>query len=169
MTLSTTLFAATVLCFVHISLAMIPSLGTSTAQSVRSMLQDNDFRLRNSGTPQLTSPDFTSFFFDATNTPALAATDTQFLVSTTNVKAGRFFIKHYHPRAAEILYTTRGRFQSKFWFEGPNPRVVTNYLREGDSVVYPQGLVHQVKCISRRDCTFVAVLNSGDPGLIPVV
>lgn len=162
------LFLLACLALLHLGAALIPSLGQRAAQAVRSPLPDRAFLLRN-GRPQLTSPNFRANIFEAANTPALAATDTQMFVATTHVKAGKKFIKHYHPRAAEILYVIRGRMRSQFWFEGANPRVVTNILRRTDSVVYPQGLVHEVQCISRRDCTFVAVLNSGDPGFNPAL
>ncbi len=152
----------------HLTAALIPSLGLSTAQNVRSKLRNKDFVIRNVGAPQVSSRNFKAYIADATNKPALAATDTQFFVATVHVKAGRSFFKHYHPRGAEIIYVTKGRFLSKFWFEGKNPRVVRNWLKVGDSVVYPQGLVHLDRCIGWEDCTFVAVINSGDPGIVPV-
>ncbi len=158
----------TVFAVAHMTAALIPSLGLSTAQDVRSKLRNKDFVIRNVGVPQIATRDYRAFVADATNKPALAATDTQFLVSTVHVKAGRPFFKHYHPRAAEILYVTKGRFLSKFWFEGSKPRLIRNWLKAGDSVVYPQGLPHLVRCVGWEDCTFVAVLNSGDPGIVPV-
>lgn len=67
-----------------------------------------------------------------------------------------------------MLYVSRGRMVSFLWDEGNKPRIIRNVLNKGDSTVFPQGLVHLVKCISKIDCTFIGVLNSGDPGTVPV-
>ncbi len=165
---STTVPLLTFAVLARIAAGAIPSFGLQTASSVRSGLLDSDFLIRGAGPALGPLQDFVSVTADASNKPALAATDTQFRVSTNQVKSRRWFLKHYHPRAAEVVYVTRGRMLARFWFEGKNPRVVRNILRVGDSVVIPQGLVHHVKCVSRVDCTFIGVLNSGDPGTVPV-
>lgn len=152
----------------HMSTASIPSLGRATAQNVRSKLRDIDFVIRGNVPPITGNNGFSSITADATNKKVLSATDTQFRISTVHVASGRPFVKHYHPRGAEVLYVTRGIMVSYLWDEGNKARVIRNVVRKGDSTVFPQGLVHLVRCISKIDCTFVGVLNSGDPGTVPV-
>ncbi|CDF36615.1 unnamed protein product [Chondrus crispus] len=90
-------------------------------------------------------------------------------VIRVSVKAGRDLFTHFHPRASETVTLLRGKASVAFTFEGlGDARRVTNALRKGESTVFPQGLVHETTCISKKDCVFLAFLNSADPGIVPV-
>jgi len=156
-------------CLFSLSLASIPSLGLDTAPAVRSGLRDRDFRIQFSRGIQVTTPDFSVSIADLSNFPALAATDVQSTIVRVSVKAGRPFFAHYHPRGTETLNALQGTFRISFRFEGlGDVRTVTNIIRAGESTVFPQGLIHETVCISDTDCAFLSVLNSADPGTVPV-
>lgn len=165
-----TLLTLALLAVFTIASARIESLGLATAQATRSKLSDSAFVVRPVGTPQIIAPDrrFFAFATSPSRKPALAATDTQVQVNTVTVRAGKPFFKHFHPRGVETLTVLKGRVLSQTWFEGSNPRVIKVTLRPRDSTVYPQGLMHLARCVSKTDCVFTAVFNSADAGTVPV-
>ncbi len=151
------------------SLASIPSLGLSTAGAVRSGLRDRDFRIQFPRGTQINTPNFKVSIADLNNFPALAATDVQSTIVRVSLKSGQPFIPHFHPRATETLNALQGTFRISLRFEGlGDVRTITNTIRAGESTVFPQGLIHETTCISRSDCVFLSVLNSADPGTVPV-
>lgn len=153
---------------VFLAESRITSLGTDTAQSVRNPLADNDFILDPSKGVAIDTADFRIRIAELSNFPVLAGTDTQSQVVRVMLKSGRDFIPHYHPRGTEILNVLRGRFRFTIRFEGLNPRVVTIHVREGQTTIFPQGLIHTARCVSKRDCMFLSNFNTADPGLVPV-
>lgn len=156
--------------FLSVSSARITTLGQSTAEMTRAGLPDTAFRVRPTGAPPIVSPDgrFSAFATSPSANPALAATDTQVQVNTVTVRAGSPFLKHFHPRGTETLTVHKGALVAQLWFEGFNPRMVRVHLQPFDSVVYPQGIIHLSRCVSKEDCVFTAVFNTADPGLTPV-
>jgi len=149
------------------SLASIPSLGLSTAGAVRSGLGDGDFRIQFPRGTQINTPNFQVSIADLNNFPALAATEST--IVRVSLKSGQPFIPHFHPRATETLNALQGTFRISLRFEGlGDVRTITNTIRAGESTVFPQGLIHETTCISRSDCVFLSVLNSADPGTVPV-
>lgn len=161
-----------VLAFVSLgtsTLAMIPSFGLQTATSVRSELEDKDFKITPALGIRVDTPDFRVRIADLTNFPALAGQDVQSTIVRVTLKPGASFFRHFHPRGTETLNALRGTFRVSFAFEGlGTPRVVTNVIKAGQSTIFPQGLVHETKCISQKGCTFLSVLNSADPGTVAV-
>lgn len=158
-------------CLLGLSFASfsIPSFGLQTAAAIRSKLQDSDFRIQFSRGTQVNTTNFQVQIADVANFPALAGQDVQSTLTRVNLKAGQAFITHFHPHATETLNAIQGTFRVSFVFEGlMNPRNISNVIRAGESTVFPQGLVHSTVCISKSDCVFLSVLNSADPGTIPV-
>lgn len=155
-------------CMVTSSLAMIPSFGLQTATSIRSELDDKDFKITPALGIRIDTPDFKVRIADLTNFPALAGQDVQSTIVRVTLRSGAAFFRHFHPRGTETLNALRGTFMVSFTFEGlGTPRVVTNTIKAGQSTIFPQGLVHETKCISKTGCTFLSILNSADPGTIP--
>lgn len=147
----------------------IPSLGLETAAGVRAGLRDGDFRINFSRGTRIETANYTVAIADLANFPALGAQDVQMTVIRVSVKAGRELFTHLHPRASETVTLLRGTSRVAFTFEGlGDARRVSNVLRKGESTVFPQGLVHETSCISKKDCVFLAFLNSADPGIVPV-
>ena len=160
-----TLFLLSILPFAFCS---IPSSGTQTAGSVRNALPDSAFKIDPRDGAVTRTADWTSRAATVADFPALGGADVQTLVSRTSIRPGKAFITHSHPRSSETLYLVRGRLNATFSFEGASPRVVTNLLSAGQATVFPQGLVHSVRCVSKSFCEYVATFNSADPGLVPV-
>lgn len=167
---STPLFLPVLALFIGLAVAAIPSNGQQTVLSVRSILPDRAFLIRNDRHPDTVSSDgrYLVYNTNPVRNPALAAPDTQVQVNTVHLKGGRRFTKHYHPRATETVILHKGRLVSQLWFEGSKPRKVQITLRPRDSTVYPLGLVHLVRCVGRETCVFTAVFNSADPGAVLV-
>lgn len=158
--------------FVSLSIAVgrTVSSGLNTVQATRSKLPDNAFLIRNNRKPDSVASDGRFFVYKTSpsRNPALAAPDTQVQINTVTVRPGKHFSKHYHPRGTETVVVHKGRLFSQMWFEGSNPRRVKLTLHPRDSTVYPEGLVHLVKCVSKEECVFTAVFNTADPGGVPV-
>lgn len=150
-----------------VSSASIPSSGLETAAGTRGALPDSAFRIDPSKGIVNKQPDFTTQNANLANFPALAGADVQTQIVRVFIRAGKSFLTHSHPRSSETLNLIRGVLDVAFTFEGAsNPRVVRNRLRAGESTVFPQGLVHSVRCVSKKDCMYVATFNSADPGFV---
>lgn len=167
---SHTLLTLALLVIFSTASARIESLGLVTAQATRAKLPDRAFLIRPEGKPNAVAPDgrFNVFSTAPSRNPALAATDTQVQVNTVTVKGGKEFFKHFHPRGVETITVHKGHIFSQTWFEGNNPRIIKVWLRPRDSTVYPQGLVHLARCVSKTECVFTAVFNTADAGTVPV-
>lgn len=147
--------------------AMIPSFGLETASAIRSAFNDSDFVLNFNRGQEIDGGTFTAQFVDLNTFPVLAGQDVQSTLVRATVNAGTAFPTHSHPRASETFTVTKGAFEVFFVFEGlVEPRVVRNIVRKGEATVFPQGLAHGVKCISKYTCIFDAVLNSADIGVV---
>ena len=152
---------------VSVASASIPSSGLDTAAGIRGALPDSAFRINPAKGIVNTQPDFTTQNANLANFPALAGADVQTQIVRVFIRAGQSFLTHSHPRSSEALNLIRGVLDVSFTFEGSsNPRVVRNRLRAGESTVFPQGLVHSVRCVSKRNCMYVATFNSADPGFV---
>lgn len=146
--------------------ASIPSFGTQTAMGIRSALPDSAFRIRFSKAAQIVGPNFRAQAASVDNFPVLGGSDVQSSIVRVRLGSGVTFPTHTHPRASETLYLQRGRARVSVRFEGlGNPRVVRNVLQSGQVTVFPQGLAHETKCISKVPCLFISYLNSADPGI----
>lgn len=97
----------------------------------------------------------------------LPGVDTSFAL--ISLEGGAHNLPHTHPRGSETLFLTKGTLEVFIVEEnGPAVRVIENTLRPGGLAVFPAGLIHGQRCVSRGGCEAVAVLGSGDPGTIQV-
>lgn len=97
----------------------------------------------------------------------LPGVDTSFAL--VSLKENAHNLPHTHPRGSETLLLTKGTLEVFIVEEnGMQVRVIENTLRPGGLAVFPQGLIHGQRCVSRHGCEAVAVLGSGDPGTIQV-
>lgn len=154
--------------FVSLSFGAIPSFGSQTATEIRNKLKDSDYRIRVRLGVLIQNENFTSRVADLKRFPVLAGQDVQTQIASVVVKAGKPFIKHYHPRAAEILNLIKGKLRVELTTEGVTPGVISNILLPGESTVFPQGLIHDAFCLSKTDCHFNVVFTSADPGFVGV-
>lgn len=144
----------------------IPSFGLETALAFRSALPDSAFRLPISEGTLVETDDFTTRSLTLGAFPILGAIDVQSQVTEVIVQPGSSFLRHSHPRSSEILYIVEGTFRVEIVFEGTSPRVVEVNVSAGEVTVFPQGLVHQVFCISDEKCKYIAVFTSADAGFV---
>lgn len=145
----------------------VPSLGLVTAQSARSMLPDSAFLLDPALGRTKRTADFVARTAGVADFPALGATDTQGQVNDVRIFAGKAFATHFHPRGTETINVVQGRVRVSFRFESGG-RVVSNVVKEGQSTIIPQGLIHTSVCVSDKDCRFIANFNTADAGTVAV-
>lgn len=154
-------------CIFNPTLARIVSIGNRTALSVRSQFKDSDFVINPEKGIAIDTADLRIRIADTGRFPVLGAPDVQSMVIEAKVKGGRPFFDHYHPRGSETFTATRGKFKVLIQYEGLSPRTVTFFLKAGESTVFPTGLSHGFACVSKKNCAFLAIFNTADPGLIP--
>ena len=148
--------------------ASIPSFGLQTAPSIRDELADSAFVIDPSRNVLVRNDNFRVEVASLSTFPVLAGTDVQAQITRVTLRAGEPFIRHIHPRSSEVLTVIRGTFEVTLTTEGLEPRTIRNRLLTGQSTVFPQGLPHVQRCVSKRDCVFQAVFASADPGFVPV-
>ena len=68
-----------------------------------------------------------------------------------------------------MLYTIEGnQLRVAFVEENGGEGAVVNDLREGDVAFFPQGLIHYQQNLDCYPATFLAALNSEDPGVVTI-
>ena len=164
-----TVVAAVLLSVIAVCNASIPSRGLITAAATRATLSDEDFLIDPSRNVVIRNENMKVELADLNTFPALAGVDVQSQISRVTLRPGQAFVPHFHPRGAEILNAIRGRFEVSFTTEGLQPKTIKNVVRQGHSTIFPQGLPHTTKCVSRSYCQFLSVFTSADPGLVPLV
>ncbi|KAE9592760.1 hypothetical protein Lal_00029129 [Lupinus albus] len=73
---------------------------------------------------------------------------------------------HYHPRATEIIYVTKGVLLAGF-IDTKN-QVFQEFLNVGDVFVFPKGLFHFILNHGFQDATVISVFNSQNPGFVSI-
>ena len=77
---------------------------------------------------------------------------------------------HVHPRAAELIYVIegpKGQLQAAF-VEENGGRVIVNKLGKGETMLFPEGLIHYQQNLSCERVQFLAALSSSDPGVVTI-
>ena len=70
---------------------------------------------------------------------------------------------------AQMLYTIEGKhLRVAFVEENDGEGAVINDLYEGDVAFFPQGLIHYRQNLDCEPATFLAALNSEDPGVVTI-
>ena len=72
---------------------------------------------------------------------------------------------HYHPRATEFLYMISGSNLKVGFAQENGVRFVSNVLNPGQGTIFPKGSIHYQANLDCEPATFVACLNSEDPGV----
>ncbi|OIT29876.1 PREDICTED: putative germin-like protein 2-2 [Nicotiana attenuata] len=79
---------------------------------------------------------------------------------------------HTHPRATEIVTMLDGTIYAGFLLpDSPNifkSRLFSKILNPGDVFAIPQGLIHFQYNVGNKNATFLASLNSQNPGVIMI-
>ena len=89
-------------------------------------------------------------------------------MSLSKVNGCGVVLPHIHPRAAQIYYIIKGKFQFGFVQEN-NSSYVQRTIQEGQGTIFPQGSVHYFINTECEEASLVAVANSDDPGRIDIV
>ncbi|KAK7313980.1 hypothetical protein VNO77_39187 [Canavalia gladiata] len=71
---------------------------------------------------------------------------------------------HYHPRATEMIFVTKGVLLAGF--VDTKNQFFQNYLKVGDVFVFPKALFHFSLNVGFEEATFFSVFNSQNPGLV---
>eukprot|EP00170_Pyropia_yezoensis_P002662 contig_11143_g2666 len=150
-----------------------PSMLTApTAQSLRSRFPDSAFAIDTRAMPSTNKPGGVFRSGTVSKYPVLGLPSIDSAFARVTLEPGGVNLPHIHPRAAETLYLVRGVLSVFIVEENPAAgqatRVITNTLRRKAVSVFPKGLIHGQRCISRRGCEFVAILGAADPGVITV-
>ncbi|CAN0426793.1 unnamed protein product, partial [Scytosiphon promiscuus] len=73
------------------------------------------------------------------------------------------------PLVVQMLYTIKGNdLRVAFVEENGGEGAVVNDLYQGDVAFFPQGLIHYQQNLGCHPVTFLAALNSEDPGVVTI-
>lgn len=159
---------AIVASFVLQAQAVIESMGVKTVEDARATLEASDYKLNlDDGVMfQDREAGWKARQLDLKKSPALGGRDVQFQAADGIVTPGGRFLRHFHPRSAELVFQKAGTLEFTIEFE--NGETAKNVLRRGDFLVVPQGLIHVARCVSKSRCIFLAIFRTADPGLVPL-
>ncbi|XP_068647169.1 germin-like protein 11-1 [Aristolochia californica] len=87
-------------------------------------------------------------------------------IARTDMAVGGMVPLHSHPRASEMLFVSTGIVIAGF--VDSKGRVFNNYLRAGDVIIFPRGLLHFSLNGGFELATAFSVLNSQNPGSVRV-
>ena len=106
-------------------------------------------------------PSFVTHSANLANLPVLTGQDVRSALTDVFVKVGTAFLRHSHPRSSDVIYVLNGVFRVLIAFEGTDARVVKVDGKAGEAMVFPQGVIHEVKCVSKKECLCGSVHVSG--------
>lgn len=70
----------------------------------------------------------------------------------------------------QMIYMLKGKLRTAFVEEAGGTRgAVVNDVSEGDSTFFPKGLVHYQQNLECDEASYVAAVNSEDPGVVFIV
>ncbi|KAK9726646.1 hypothetical protein RND81_05G227900 [Saponaria officinalis] len=114
--------------------------------------------------------DTDNFFMSSTNiitAEAFPGLNTLGLaLGRTDIDVDGIVSPHSHPRAAEILFVSKGVVT--VGFIDTSNQVFKKMLKEGDVFIVPKGMLHFCYNTGFEFATIISVLNSQNPGVIDV-
>lgn len=161
--LSTLLFSATFLLA-----GTATAMGASTALDARTAFVNNgDFKFDLLGANPTKNDGGEARQMNVKQLPSLQGIGASFALVT--LEPCGINIPHVHPRASEILFVIAGDgLRTAFAEENGSERVVVNDLKAGEATFFPQGLIHYQQNLGCEKLTFIAALNSEDPGTVTI-
>lgn len=103
---------------------------------------------------------------DVETMPALEFTGVSY--SVFQIEPCGINLPHVHPRASEILYVINGSRLFTAFVEENGGRVIENEIREGETTVFPQGLMHYQQNLGCETANYISGLNHEDPGVVTI-
>lgn len=85
-------------------------------------------------------------------------------VARTDLEVDGIVLPHYHPRATEMFFVYKGTVFAGFIDTHEN--LFQEYLKEGDVMVFPRGLLHFCFNDGEKSAVAYSVLNSQNPGVV---
>lgn len=74
-----------------------------------------------------------------------------------------------YKKKTQLVYMLKGKLRSAFVEEAGGTRgAIVHDISPGESTFYPQGLVHYQQNLECEEASFVAAVNSEDPGMVPM-
>eukprot|EP00904_Undaria_pinnatifida_P006373 jgi/Undpi1/2866/HiC_scaffold_14.g06243.m1 len=142
--------------------------GVVTAQQQITLFNPEDFAFSLGGPEPSNLVD--NFQLRSVNLNQLPALEGQGLsMVLVNLGPCAMNLPHVHPRATEMLYTIEGnQLRVAFVEENGGEGAVVNDLVAGDVAFFPQGLIHYQQNLSCFPVTYLAALNSEDPGVVTI-
>ncbi|KAL9228364.1 hypothetical protein vseg_003953 [Gypsophila vaccaria] len=114
--------------------------------------------------------DTDNFFLSSTNivtAEAFPGLNTLGLaLGRTDIESDGIVSPHSHPRAAEILFVSKGIVTVGFIDTGN--QVFKKMLKEGDVFIVPKGMLHFCYNTGFEFATIISVFNSQNPGIIDI-
>ena len=103
---------------------------------------------------------------DVGNLPSLAGQGLSYTLIT--LEPCGINLPHVHPRATELIYVIGGKDLRTAFVEENGGRVVVNDIGMGEVTFFPEGLIHYQQNLSCETATYIAALNSEDPGVVTI-
>ncbi|KAI4317097.1 hypothetical protein L6164_025003 [Bauhinia variegata] len=88
-------------------------------------------------------------------------------IGRTDIEVDGQVFLHYHPRATEMIFVTKGILVVGF-LDTAN-ELFQKFLKVGDVFVFPKGLFHFCLNTGFDDVTFISAFNSQNPGTVSIV
>lgn len=143
----------------------MPSAGQKTIDELRKMLSNSQFQIDILRLPPTQAIGFLACIANTTNTRVLTGNDVQAMVAILHMESGSF-TRTLHHRGFEIFTVLLGTVETTLELESsrPIPRIVKLTLKCGQSTVFPIGIIHSLKYISKKNggCIAHEVLHSAD-------
>lgn len=84
-------------------------------------------------------------------------------IGRADIDADGLITPHYHPRATEIIFVTKG--QLAVGFIDTKNQLFPKFIGSGEVFVFPKGLFHFILNRGFEAATVISVYNSQNPGL----
>ena len=138
--------------FLLLLFAFINKVKLDTAMQRRQKFAASDFKFNLLGTPNRVGTGGNSKSAFVSDFPALAGNGISSVIF--HVEPCGINLPHVHPRATEMFYVIEGSFQTGF-LEENGGRLILNNLNQGETTIFPQGLLHFEQNLGCKNGTFI--------------
>ena len=146
--------------------AFINKVKLDTAMQRRQKFAASDFKFNLLGKPNIVGAGGNSKTAFVSDFPALEGNGISSVLF--HIEPCGINLHNFHPRATELLYVIQGKLQTGF-LEENGGRFISNNLNQGETTIFPQGLIHYVQNMGCKNATFISAFNNEDPGVLTVL
>ncbi|XVF11337.1 hypothetical protein REPUB_Repub08aG0018700 [Reevesia pubescens] len=87
-------------------------------------------------------------------------------ISRSDLEVDGIVMPHSHPRASELFFLRKGVVLAGFI--DTNDTLFQSFIKEGDVILFPRGLLHFYLNAGYEPVTAFSVLNSQNPGVVTI-